>query len=224
MRCEFNETDHTYKTDGGLLAPSVTSIIKECRIASYDQIRQDILINRRNLGSHVHRCTHYLDIGELDEMKVHRDALPYLAAWKRFKTEGSFTPSLIEEHIVEAVSGMPLGGTPDRTGRLEGIYSVLDLKISRTREKWWGVQLAGYCLLCAKGRLDLAKLTKRKVVQLRDDGNYRIFEFNDPADFDVLQWALAICWWKRNNGIVTEPKGEDFYGHVDDYARSATVV
>src|SRR5574337_183622 len=212
MLCLFNEADHSYRTDGVLLVPSVTGIIKECRSASYDQIRQDILENRRNLGAHVHTCTQYQDTGVRDESKVHAKAVPYLKAWEKFKREGRFIPQLIEEHVVEAISGMPLGGTPDRVGKLEGILCAVDIKISRQRERWWGVQTAGYAVLCAGGGLEVGKRTRRRVVQLSDDETYHIWNFNDPSDFDVLQWALALCWWKRNNGIITEPKGENFYG------------
>lgn len=204
MLCEFIEEGHCYKTDGGVIVPSVTQIIKETRLASYDQIDQDILENRRALGAYVHKCTHYVDENDLDRKSVNTRALPYLAAWERFIREGHLVTELIEENLIEPICGRPLGGTPDRVGKLEGIPSVLDLKISRQRERWHGVQLAGYALILAKGDVEVARLRKRKVVQLREDETYRVWDFEDPSDFEAIQWATALVWFKRNNGIVTE--------------------
>lgn len=204
MQCEFLEESHTYKTEHGVIVPSVTGVIKETRLASYEQIDQDILENRRALGAYVHKCTHYVDENDLDRQSVVPQAMSYLKAWERFIREGHLDTEMIEEHLIEPICGRPLGGTPDRVGKLEGIPSVLDLKISRQRERWHGVQLAGYALILAKGDVEVARLRKRKVVQLREDETYRVWDFEDPADFDAIQWATALVWFKRNNGIVTE--------------------
>lgn len=204
MLCEFFEESHCYKTNGGVMVPSVTQVIKETRLASYDQIDQDILENRRALGAYVHKCTHYVDENDLDRQSVNPRALPYLNAWERFIRDGHFETEMIEQHLIEEICGRPLGGTPDRVGKLEGVPSVLDIKISRTRERWWGCQLAGYCLILCAGDVELARLRSRKVVQLREDETYRVWEYEDPGDFDAIQWATALVWFKRNNGMVTE--------------------
>jgi hypothetical protein len=192
----FDADGHVYRDAKGNRVPSVTQILKRTGLVSYDQVQADILENRRNLGEIVHRDTQELDTGELSFSATRKDAQPYVNAWKKFKRECNV--QILESEVAEVVAynAMPFGMTTDRHAIVNGREAVLEIKTSKAREHWWGLQLAGYDL--GMGQCPAQLYRDRYVIQLREDETYRMWKYDDENDYHAFQWALALTYWMLN--------------------------
>ena len=105
----FDDETHTYFYKGADL-PSVTQILSAEGFIDtrfYDDWSRD-------RGKQIHKATHYDDLGELDEDTLDPVIVPYLQAWRKFKTESGFVSNLIETPVINTLFGY--AGTPDRMG------------------------------------------------------------------------------------------------------------
>ncbi len=192
----FDDATHTYVLGSGLRAPSVTQILRRSGWVSFEGIQRDILENKRYLGSAVHACTQFYDEGDLDESTIQPSWVPYLDAWKKFRRECQADILGTEQRKIGQINGMPYGMTYDRLAIVSGDESLLEIKCSAQKSDWWGIQLAAYDLGLGQCKTQLHR--KRYAVQLRPDGNYRLWPFEDKADYDAFTWALATTWLMLN--------------------------
>src|SRR5262249_44834469 len=107
-------------------------------------------------GQHVAKMTELDDRGELDSNDMDLELHPYLDAWRWFKSRPNVVvlPDAIEMRVFHA--GWRVAGTIDRLVVISGRRWIIDIK-SGTRQRWHGVQLAGYCI-CLGQRLPRAAL------------------------------------------------------------------
>ena len=184
----FDEATHAYSL-GGARVPSATQVLRMTGWVDFEGIRRDVLENKRDLGKAVHLCTQYYDDGDLDESTVRPAWMPYLEAWKSFRREMQVDIMGSEMCSVGQINAMPFGMTYDRLGVVSGDESIFEIKCSAKREDWWGLQLAGYDL--GMGQCKTALRRNRYAVQLQPTGNYKLWPFEDPTDYDAFTWALA---------------------------------
>jgi hypothetical protein len=146
-------------------------------------------------GQRVHTATQYDDEGALDEDTVAPDIAPYLAAWRNFRRNTGFLPSLIEHRGFNPA--YRFAGTLDRTGTFNGSSTVL-LDIKTNQAEWWvRVQLAAYASFFENPRT-----YRRLCVELHADETYRICEFASRTwldDFNIFLAALGVFNAKRRN-------------------------
>lgn len=186
----FDEATHTYSEDG-IIIPSVTQILKAEGFIDTSFI--DPWYAER--GQAVHRATELYDESILDESTVDPRIQGYLEAWKKYRQDTGFIPSLIEKKMVHPV--LKYAGTIDRNS--------LDIK-SGSPAPWHILQASAYeDLLLAntdtpsRGWID---------VYLQEDGNYKIKPFSVIDLYNarkIFQAALAVYNWKRNNKIGEKP-------------------
>ena len=188
---EFNEELHTYLVDG-VLTPSVTQVINMLQDFSF--VPDDLLERASQFGRAVHKAVELYVLGDLNESKLSEPLVPYLNQYKKFEAETGFVASHTEQPVY---SKFGYCGTFDLAGKLSGNRNpvLIDVKSCTSLHKVVGLQLAAYqqafketCGIITKQRFAL-KLT---------DKNYRLVEYNDPADFDIFNSCLKLHNWRIN--------------------------
>lgn len=188
----FDELSHTYRWKG-LVVPSVTQVL-EILDGALMQIPLHVLTYARALGSAVHRATELDDQGLLDERTVAIQVQPYLEAWRKFRRDKKFAPTAMEQRVFHPK--LHYAGTFDRIGLMGSKPTLLDIK---SGEVWpsHGPQTAAYAAAYHATALD--KLEQRVVVQLRDDGQYRVHYMEDSSDWGTFLACLTIHKFKARN-------------------------
>jgi len=164
---EFDADFHVYTLDGEEL-PSVTQILEAAGIIDYSHIPWNVRHLALERGRAVHAATELDDRGDLDETTLDPMLEGHLAAWRRFRAETGFTPTLIEHRDYHRLHRY--AGTIDRLGNFNGgRAAVLDIKTNHA-EPWVRLQLAAYSEFAGF-------VYERVCVELHADGTYRTFTF-----------------------------------------------
>lgn len=192
---EFDVEDHAYSVKGVRL-PSVTQIMGTQFPLNVPKERLEFA---RQMGRAIHSATELYDRGDLDFDTVDPRVVPYLEAWIKFLRETSCKVVSVEERVMHPF--LRYAGTLDRTVRMAGIASlcVLDLKRPVLGPRV-GVQLAAYAGAYNQGKARPDQVLRRFGIQLRADGNYRLHEYKDGADWSVFIAALTIHNWRQQHG------------------------
>jgi len=183
----FDPERHAYILDGRVI-PSVTQILTAEGIINGQWYTED----GRRRGGHVHLALRYLDEGRLDEDSVTDEVRPYLEAWQRFISETGFICLQIEQPYADRNLGF--AGTPDRVGWMDGdkTLSIIDIKTG-SPEPWHALQTAAYAVGIGK------RMAKRWSVYLRNDGNYRLVQYQDIDDINAWIGLVSIRNWKQKH-------------------------
>jgi len=188
MQIEFNEEAHIYTVDG-VVFPSVTQVLGEMGFYGDTSYFTDY---GRNRGTLAHLCCHLDDTGELDEGSVDPTLAPYLAAYRRFKSESGFIVSGSEVRLASAA--YRFAGTLDKIGTFPDITcAIIDIK-SGAVVPATAIQTAAYELL--KG-----SPYKRFALQLKPDGSFKLHKYTDRQDKQIFLAALAAYQWQENHNI-----------------------
>lgn len=194
MSVEFRKEDHSYWS-GGTLLPGVTTVI-ETVCQAFASIPDQHLIPAQERGTAVHTATELDDLEVLDEDTLDDDLMPYLEAWRRFRSDTNFLPERIES--VVAHPKLKYAGTLDRTGRIRwrraNRLALVDVKT--------GAPSRGTALQTAAYQAALAEMTGHQIktrmsVHLQGDGTYRVVEYNDPSDMRVFTAMLTAYRWMK---------------------------
>ena len=176
----FDKAGHTY-TYNGRVIPSVTTIIKEAGIVNTSWYTK----KGATRGSKVHKLTEWYD-KKKKLPPLGKKGLAYLKAYKAFLSDSGFIPDLIEEQVYNAE--WQYAGTLDRTGTLGGTRVLIDIK-SGAIPAWAGIQTAAYAGC-------LSERVTRYVLQLKDNGSYKLKKFDQASDFAVFKACVTIYKWK----------------------------
>lgn len=191
----FDADTHTYAIRNRRL-PSVTQVM-DSTVTNYAGIPPAILEYKSALGVAVHRACELYDNDDLDESTVDSLVLPYLNAWKRFRTETGFVVKENEMRLHSERYGY--AGTLDKFGELGRDFALIDLKTVTVLSPATGVQLAGYEQLLRE-HFKFRHETPRYAVQLRPDGTYRMQKYDDENEFAVFLACLQIHNFKVKHG------------------------
>lgn len=190
----FDQAAHRY-TFNGVTVPNVTSVL-DATLDQFSHVLADRLEYARQLGTAVHTATALYDLDDLVVESVPLTVLPYLEAWIEFRRATGFKPDTVEERVFNARHFY--AGTLDRTGELFGVGSLVDIKSGALMPSV-GPQTAAY--FEAKNHRNSAKLSHRWVVQLNDDGTYKMEQLRDKEDFSVFLAALTLSQWRSKNNV-----------------------
>lgn len=198
----FDELLHEYRDDQGIVMPSTTQVLKAEGLISFDGINPRILERKRQLGSLVHQITQLVDQGnDPNDFEIPEAVFEYLTGYINFRDDSGFVPNMIEQRMLGEIHGMRWGMTPDRTGPINGVEYVIELKCGAASHPSWGVQLASYDL----GLNELHKRPRlaRAAVQLGPQfpRGYKLHPYEDPADYQIWMNSLANTIWKQNKGL-----------------------
>lgn len=179
--------------------PSVTEILRP--LLDFSRVPPETLEFARLRGTAVHKATELHDLGTLDEASVDDTVWPYLEAWRQFRSDTGFSPTLIEHRAYH--EGYGYCGTVDRRGvmtKLSGSPgAVIDIKTPVQLGPVVGLQLAAYQEAMRRNGSCAADL--RFAVQLRSDGQYRLVPYTDKSDFGVFIALLTIRKWRERHSV-----------------------
>lgn len=193
----FDESTHTYRYQG-VVVVSVTKVLDGW--SNMDRLPADVLYAAGRRGSLVHEATELDDEGDLNEAWADEvGVMGYVTAWRRFRREHEFEPTLIEAPVFHAVNRY--AGRLDRFGVMLWPYkrtrrreeTLIDIK-SGAGNPTHPLQTAAYgAAMGHRGR--------RLCVYLNEDGYYIATEHaNLYADLaDWLSCLRHFRWRQRNN-------------------------
>jgi hypothetical protein len=200
----FEPEQHVYQVDGATV-PSVTQVLSGfSQLIDYSSVPAFQLEFAAGRGTAAHKATELYDLGDLDEEGTREDdeqrtdhirLMPYVDAWKQFRADTGFEPSIIEQRMYHSLYGY--AGTVDRIGVLYGELAVVEIK---TTAKLWpatAIQVAAYQEAFNHGKTAKERAKRRYAVQLRPDGTYRLEQYEDPADWSCFLALLTLQNWNR---------------------------
>lgn len=194
----FREADHTYWL-GEHRIPGVTSVLKP--LCSFDHVRAEVLERKTALGRMVHTATEFLDEDDLDWDSLHPNAVPYVRAWDRFRTDHGVEVLASERRVFHPLHRY--AGQLDRIVRLHERVGLLDLKTCAQMSPVTGLQTAAYLqALVAEHQAtpsDVPLPTARFGLQLRPDGSYRLHEYNSARDWPTFLALLTLQHWQTEH-------------------------
>ena len=196
----FDNSEHRYFI-GGSPIPSVTQVLRATGILpDYRMVKREVLEQKRQLGTALHECLHFLQEGDLDESTIDEEVRPRLDAYQQFVADHDFKPLECELRMWVTLNGMRYGGCADVTGTIKEEPTLLDFKSSKgLPEPGWGCQTAAY-EMGLKRPLVPPFCYRRYSLQLLENGSYKKHEWKEKSDAEVFKLALAITWWKINRG------------------------
>jgi hypothetical protein len=187
---DYDPEKHRYSVEGADFV-SVTTVT---RMLSNWPSGNDYNMTR---GSAVHSACEFDDLGDLNESTVDPVILPYLEAYRQFKTDHDCLWTNIETPMVNLAN--KYAGRPDRIGVVDRKRCIVDLKTGGMFPSY-AIQMAAYCHLTSEPYAHA-----RIVVNLTEDGSYTMTSFGLETlqrHFNVFLSALNIYRFKKENGLL----------------------
>lgn len=199
----FDASTHEYRWDG-IVVPSVTQILEGAGLKP--PYAGDGSAAKR--GTRVHELLEAYDKGTLDyaAWQQYEAMLPperrlqaYLGAYLQFCRDAKVEWTYIEHQMYS--QKYSVAGTMDRLGLVNGYPAVVDYKTTSgvPPTKATAAQIAGYHILFSEetdGMID-SRHFKRFALALRGDGNYKLIEYDNPADYAAFKSAATLYHWTR---------------------------
>ena len=187
MSLTFDEATHTYRW-GGRVVPSVTQVLADLK--DWSMIPRDRLARAQKEGVAIHKMVEWHLQGALDIDGLPEWMRPRHAALERFLREHNLLVRSQELRLYH--DRYRYAGTYDIHGELDGDPALIDVKRSLYGGRVTGLQLAAYNGLLVRDRTSIPeKFIRRFALQLKDDGNYSLVEFSNPADWGVFLACLT---------------------------------
>ncbi|MEO2054703.1 MAG: hypothetical protein ABGX83_05330 [Nitrospira sp.] len=188
------DENHIYRVDG-IRKPSVSAILQSTGIVDTTFFTE----YGATRGTFAHKATELHDLGDLNEDDLDKTLLPYLEAWKRYRAESGFVPSMIEKKLY---SRLGFCGTIDRFGQdNSGSYILPDIKTGYASQWWHVIQLAAYRLLVGEA---VGHMMKVLIVHLHPNGKYKLQPYTMQelvqGQFNFMS-ALRIVSARINAGV-----------------------
>lgn len=194
----FNPEIHQYLDEHGREIPSVTQIFDSLGFTDFDNVPGKTLERKRAIGDAAHFACDAIDKGQdLDWSTLDPEVAPYVLAWMNFKDEVGFEVLESEVSGIWTVNGMRYAFTRDKVGRWRGQKYVVELKCAYREEPTWKYQLAAY----QRPIMGESEFVARLAVQLKPDGGFKPYPYDDPRDWDRFVCLLAAVNIKLSEGI-----------------------
>lgn len=193
---EYSDATHRYFADGKEL-PSVTQILDLAgQISAYCRDEE-----ARYRGTKVHEYCAIDDVAPLDLRTVPREFRRYLKAWRKFRQDTGFRPSLIEARVDCLEYGY--SGRLDRFGLFDTstFPTILDIKTSKTGAipDYGRLQTVAYGFA-----LKPTSVFGRIVVSLKPDGNYNTKPYPITTyTADRAEWLSLVQKHKEQINVRT---------------------
>lgn len=193
MLPDFDPKTHTYRMNGNII-PSVTQVLAP--LQNYGHINPDVLQNAARRGVAVHLACELDDMeANISEEDLTDEVLPYLMAWRLFKLEYGFEPTLIEQLVHS--TRYNYAGTLDRIGLIDGERWLIDIKATYAIQPTTGPQTAAYLAAWNESLSDTVE--NRGCVQLKRDGTYAFKSYEEKDDWRAFLSCLGVYHWRVQN-------------------------
>jgi hypothetical protein len=196
----FEEDSHSYKSEGRT-GHAVTTLLKNHRLISYDNVREDWLEIARNRGKTLHAWTANRDrTGDGDFLSLPEEWCGYAEAYELFLRQSGMEILDIEKSLMASIYGVLIGGTPDRRCRWKRTREVTpDYKFCSAPMSGWSIQVAFYEVM-KKRKVEVGN-TDRCTIRFMPDGRYDITWYDDKSDADIVSSILTLEAWRMNHGL-----------------------
>lgn len=186
---QFDPVEHRYFLDGHEV-PGVTRVIGGVFPELYAHSSEYAM----DRGSRVHSAIHYWLEDDLDEESLGWDVVPYLNAAKQFVAESGIEVISPEQKVKSLT--YRYAGTLDLLCIYNGKLTLADWK---TGEPGWqaGLQTAAYAEAWREEGGD--RVQQRIVVRLRQDGTYRVDDYESRHDLQRFLSALTVWNMKQEH-------------------------
>lgn len=195
----FIADTHSYLHDGKPIS-GLTSVMKAegyINNAFYTEAGRD-------RGTDVHLACRYYDEGALDWSSVSDEYFAYVEAWAQYREDFKFKPTMIEQPVHSHI--YQFATTPDRFGSDKDFKDIMIEIKTGSPVGWWGLQLAAQViavhepLTWAGNSRELVPRSVRRAVQLMPTGVYKVFDYTDRKDYEVVKAMFLIHHDKANRG------------------------
>ena len=176
----FDEPTHTYAING-IILPSVTTLMKPLSNAYYNGIDFATLQTAADRGTAIHNAIdNYNRFGIID---LPPELSGYMQAYTNWEHDNSPEVYATEYRLYHKY--LRYTGTADMICSIRGEDTLIDFKSSVTvSDRLTAVQLTAYANALLSHKI---KVAKAKIVQLRSDGEYKVYD-HDP--YDNAAWAV----------------------------------
>jgi len=184
----FNEEDHKYFTDKGMMLDSVTQILEAEGYIDTRWFKEEYAFR----GTMVHKAIEAIN-RKAATFSDFRNAFfyPYIEAYMWFVIDTGFKPDWIEKFVCNIDKG--IAGCLDITGTIRGKNVLIDVKTGSPLD-WHPIQLAAYARMgeiTDYQRYDL-HLRKNARYTLKDS-HKRLGNYNDPKW--IRSWKQTENHW-----------------------------
>ena len=187
----LDEDSHKYTVDGEPV-PSVSEITRFISREIYGEISQYTLENAAARGTKVHKATESLD--HYGSVEADEETAPYLEAYIKFRREHKVKWIHIEWMLDYKDQ---FCGTLDRTGEIDGVETLVDIKTSSSLQKvLYTAQLSLYMMLARENGYEPKKML---ILHLMKDGNYKLVELQEDQ-------TLAESLLYLHNALKKKPR------------------
>lgn len=187
----FDAEQHRYFV-GERELPGVTTVLR--MLDRFERVPPAVLEAAREFGQHVHLACELDNQGVLDEDSLDAPLVPYLQAWRRFRSESGFIVLGSEQRVVHRT--LSYAGTLDVIGTFHDYLSVLDIK-SGILPRTVGYQTAAYAE--AYGAQHGKKPARRYCLQLNPEfsNGYKLHRLTKTTDYNM--WISCLNVWRDMN-------------------------
>ena len=193
MKITFKEEGHKYYIDG-FHAPANSKILEAAGIVDYSKIPQSILIPAQDFGKKVHKATELDDKGILNIATLDPKIVPYLMAWRAFRTRYNALFHEIEKPC--ASKKLWFATTPDRIATIWNDLAIVEIKTTFEMVASVAIQMAGQEIAYRETNKRGNKKIVRIAVLLKPDGNFTPTFYTDKNDISVFKSAVIIHNYK----------------------------
>lgn len=187
----FDKLTHTYTTDGGIVLPSVTTVIKFVGLSDSTYYTDEA----RQRGSDAHDAIAAFLTGDADTFPAHIAA--YVSQVKRYLNGGKVEPLFCEEPLEDRARRF--AGTPDIIARFvqSKRLGIIDVKAG-ARERWHEVQVEAYAQLV---QIALGEPVLHRVLLYVTDETHRAIDVPPTSwPYNARVWESALCLYHERTG------------------------
>lgn len=183
----FKADTHEYFLDGKKIE-NITSIIKPFMNCDFFDDYD------RDRGSAVHKAIAMLCDGKAIGMCAGYGGK--IMAWEKFRDENNYQPLIWEKPLYHPIEKW--AGTEDQFGILNNIETVIEIK-SGSDHPAYHLQTAAQAELIKVNQIGKPK--QRILLQLNDDGTYKMHYHKDAMDIHIFKATLNIQRWRIKNNV-----------------------
>lgn len=191
------DKNHIYRWNG-VIVPGVSEILEAGGFTNFEHVPDSILVPAQKFGKAGHAACHLDNLGSLDENTLSKPLIPYLASWRKFKSDYKAKVIISEAKMYSVKWGF--AGTLDNIVKIEGELVLIDLKTSSSMQAATELQTAAYKI--AIEEQEGLKISKRWGVQLCANGLYKIHKYKTRTDERVFLGAVLGYHFKKENNLL----------------------
>lgn len=194
----FDPSTHTYRSDAGIVVPSVTQILRALGLSpafySPKRLPDGRIIDAREFGAAVHEDCFAWERGEVALTDMDDAIRPYVVSYGQWLKLGDYTHATIEWERASLFEAVPYSGRCDRLVQFPQERVVVDEIKTGQLYPHYRLQIAAY--------MRMFNACLGAIVVLQDDGSVpRVVHINrtDP-EYETWLGCVRLYHWRASHG------------------------